>query len=245
MNRKRLIAFALAALDIVSVASAQPYTVTFDIVYEKVVLLPGESQTISVVSSTSIKAGTEYTIQNTAFPALNGTKGVLRGLAFAYFDVANIDNGEHGDFTAFGVLDPWNFQGFKYVPGTLDGLGGVANIQAGQFQQLQIPDPPYAIPYELQEPAMLWQGTWTPKPGFFGEVAFTTETSDIGQGKSPAVMADTPLKQFWVADHWIAEYKPASFQVVPAPGGSAAMVSIVLLSGVASGARRRKRLIPF
>ncbi len=235
VRHKRVLVLAATTLKAAGVASAQPYTVTFDIVYEQAVLRPGESQLISVFTSTSIKAGTEYTIQNCAFPTLNGTKGILRGSSNALFDIVNLNNGEHGKFTDFAVPFPWNAQGINNVPGTLDGLGGVFNIQASQFQQLQIPDPPYAIPYELQEPALMWQGTWTPEPGFYGEVAFTTETSDVGQGKSPSVFVDSPAVQYWIGDRWTAVYKPDSFLVVPGPG-----VGTVGFAGFVVGQRRRR-----
>ncbi len=225
----------LIAVGLTIEAAGQPYTVTYDFQYSTPILQPGQSQVVSIYASTSFSAGKPYIIQNCTKPFLNGTQGILRGLSNSLFDVVNLANAEHGTFSNFGVPYPWNLQGYNNVPGTPDGLGGIKDIVASQAELLQIPDPPYGIPYELQEPALIWQGIWTPEPGFAGEVVLTPQTSAKGTGISPTVYVESGQLQYWVGDRWTAVYKPASFAVVPSPGAGA-----VGFLGFVLGRRRRR-----
>jgi hypothetical protein len=228
--------FVVFSLSISTIVHAQnQYFIDLKLVLAKNVLQPGESQTLTLIANPSLKAGTPYIIQNATFPGVNGKPGVVKGVASVAVDVVNVQSGEHGEFSNMQILDPWNPLK-SYSAGTPDGLGGLSIIEAAQFELLQIPDPPYGIPYQLQEPAVLWQATWTPTPGFAGVVEFTTDIPDIYQGLVPSIFAQTPLLQFWVRDRWTPVHHSSSFRVVPSPSCAAITATLALGATI-----RRKR----
>lgn len=220
------------------IAFAQPqYTIDLKLMLAKEVVGPGESQTLTLVANTSLKAGTPYIIQNCVVPGFNGKPGIVKGVGAVAVDVVNVLAGEQGLFSNMQTLDSWNPLKSLAV-GTPDGAGGLSLIEAAQFELLQIPDPPYGIPYQLQEPAVLWQAQWTPLPSFSGKVEFTTDIPDIYQGKVPSIFVQTPTYQFWLHDRWTPVHHSSSFMVVPAPSIGAA-AGAILIVGVAAGRRRR------
>ena len=208
-----------AVLALAVPATAQDKLVTFDVVFEKAVLLPGETQTITVLARIEPGIGEKVVVTT---PPFDGKTGTVAGLAFAPFWLVNGGNGEHGAFSNPHTLEPWIDEGHNGVP---DGLGNVLGIRASQWVF------PWGDKiYKKQDPAVLWSADWTPDEGFAGEVSFTT-------GLTPGLRARVwveGLFQFWWPDKWPTAHEAGSFVVIPAPAGALALV-------MAGAAVRRRR----
>ena len=202
-------------------AAAQDKFVTFEVLYEKAVLLPGETQTITVRTTLTPGVGEEVMLTT---PPFEGQIGNVIGLAGFNFGLIDLGGGGSGAFSDWHVLDPWGGPIVKPQHGTPDGLGNILAISGGQF------GPPIQT-YIEQEPALVWQVEWTPDEGFSGEVEFTTA---VTPGKQAVVWLKGDFYQFWADDDWPTVHQVSSFFVVPAPAGMLVLI-------VAGAALRRRR----